>query len=132
MNKLLVKLFLFLFLFSKVYLEEIFIGEINISGLKSFKENILFINSGLYPKEKYDDINFVDASTDYYYIDWPLYQFHSAQGNSKKALYYLTAAYNHIPEDERKDYLTDDKRMEHLHKYYYIHEIIEEYNQHIR
>ena len=77
MNKLLVKLLLLLILFSKVYLEEIFIGEINISGLKSFKENILFINSGLYPKEKYDDINlnnkydlgepFVDYNSNGYY-----------------------------------------------------------------
>ena len=43
MNKLLAKLLLLLILFSKVYLEEIFIGEINIYGLKSFKENILFM-----------------------------------------------------------------------------------------
>ena len=37
-----------------------------------------------------------------------------------------------LKEDERNEFLQDDKRLEHLYKYYYIHEIIEEYNQHIR
>ena len=64
-------------LFSKVYLQDIFVDQINISGLKSLKENILFINAGLYPKEKYDDINsndkydfgepFVDNNSNGYY-----------------------------------------------------------------
>ena len=42
------------------------------------------------------------------------------------------AYYNHIPENEKTEYREDGKRMDHLHKYYYIYEIIEEYNQHIR
>ena len=67
-----------------------------------------------------------------YYLDWPLYQYHKSDGNATKAQQYLTDAYNHISEDERDEYLQDDKRLEHLYKYYYIHEIIEEYNQHIR
>ena len=77
MNKLLAKLFLLIVLFSKVYLQDIFVDQINISGLKSLKENILFINAGLYPKEKYDDINsndkydfgepFVDNNSNGYY-----------------------------------------------------------------
>jgi len=76
-NKLLAKLFLLIVLFSKVYLQDIFVDQINISGLKSLKENILFINAGLYPKEKYDDINsndkydfgepFVDNNSNGYY-----------------------------------------------------------------
>ena len=76
MNKLLTKLILLLLL-SNIYLEEIFIGEINTSGLINIKENILFINAGLYPKEKYNDINlnnkydfgepFVDTNSNGYY-----------------------------------------------------------------
>ena len=56
MNKLLIKLILLLLL-SPIYLEEIFVGEISVSGLNSIDENILFINAGLYPKEKYEDTN---------------------------------------------------------------------------
>ncbi len=84
--------------------------------------------------EKYyneDKINYKNG-TSYYYLDWPLYQYHKSDGNATKAQQYLTDAYNHISEDERDEYLQDDKRLEHLYKYYYIHEIIEEYNQHIR
>ena len=76
MNKLLTKL-LFLLLLSNAFLQDIFIGDINISGLNSIKENILFINTGLYPKEKYNDINlnnkydlgepFVDNNSNGYY-----------------------------------------------------------------
>ena len=44
----------------------------------------------------------------------------------------ITNNSNHIPENEKTDYREDEKRLDHLHKYYYIHEIIEEYNQHIR
>ena len=78
-----------------------------------------------------DDIKIADKSY-YYYVHWPLYQFNSANGNTNKALRYITDAYNHIPEEERKEYLQDDKRLDHLHKYYYIHKIIDEYNQNIR
>ena len=58
MSKLVIKLIISLVFFSEIYLEEIFIGDITISGLQSLKENSLFVNSGLYPKEKYDDTNF--------------------------------------------------------------------------
>ena len=34
--------------------------------------------------------------------------------------------------DEKNEYMKDENPMEHLHKYYYIHDIIEEYNRHIR
>ena len=78
-----------------------------------------------------DDIKIADKSQ-YYYVHWPLYQFNSANGNTNKTLRYITDAYNHIPEEERKEYMQDDKRLDHLHKYYYIHEIIEAYNQNIR
>ena len=66
------------------------------------------------------------------YIDFPLYKYYNAKGNTKKAQAYLTDAYNHIPENERTEYLKDDSRGKHLHKYFYIHEIIETYNQSIR
>ena len=82
-------------------------------------------------EKKYSYIDH-DENPIYYYTDWPLYQYYDANGNAKKTLKYLTDAYNHISEDERDEYLQDDKRLEHLYKYYYIHEIIEEYNQHIR
>ena len=84
-------------------------------------------------EKKYDGINdAIQNRSDYYYVHWPLYQFHSANGNTNKALRYITDAYHHIPEDERTEYLQDEKRMENLHKYYYIYEIIEAYNQNIR
>ena len=41
-------------------------------------------------------------------------------GNTKKALKYLNYAYDHIPDDEQREYLEDRKRMDHLYKYYYI------------
>jgi len=69
-----------------------------------------------------------DESVIYYYTDWPLYLYHKSEGNTNKAQKYLTDAYNHIPEDERTEYLEN----ENLPKYYYIHEIIEAYNQNIR
>ena len=73
-----------------------------------------------------------NRGTHYTYIDFPLYKYYLAKGNTKKAQAYLTDAYNHIPENERTEYLKDDSRGKHLHKYYYIHEIIEAYNQSIR
>jgi hypothetical protein len=82
-------------------------------------------------EKKYSTID-QDEGSIYYYTDWPLYLYHKFEGNTIKAQQYLTDAYNHISEDERDEYLQDDKRLEHLYKYYYIHEIIEEYNQHIR
>ena len=80
-------------------------------------------------EESYDKINFDDT---YYYTDWPLYLYHKSEGNTNKAQKYLTDAYNHIPEDERTEYLEDENRLERFHKYYYIHEIIDTYNQNIR
>ena len=68
----------------------------------------------------------------YFNITWPLYLYHKSEGNTNKAQKYLTDAYNHIPEDERKQYLEDNDRLKHLHQYYYIHEIIDTYNQNIR
>jgi tetratricopeptide (TPR) repeat protein len=86
--------------------------------------------------EKYyneDNINYDNMNrTAYYYIDWPLYQYHKSEKNTNKTQQYLTDAYNHIPEKEKTDYREDEKRLDHLHKYYYIHEIIEAYNQNIR
>ena len=81
-----------------------------------------------YSKEK---INY-NKSSPYIYIDFSLYKYYHAKGNTKKAQQYLTDAYMHIPENERTGYLQDDARSKHLHKYYYIHEIIETYNQSIR
>jgi len=84
--------------------------------------------------EKYyrnETINY-NRGTHYTYIDFPLYKYYHAKGNIKKAQQYLTDAYMHIPENERTGYLQDDARSKHLHKYYYIHEIIETYNQSIR
>ena len=84
--------------------------------------------------EKYyknETINY-NRSTPYTYLDFSLYKYYHAKGNTKKAQQYLTDAYNHIPENERTEYRKDDSRAKHLHKYYYIHEIIETYNQSIR
>ena len=67
-----------------------------------------------------------------YYTDWPLYQYYDANGNAKKALKYLNYAYDNIPDDEQREYLEDQKRMDHIHKYYYIHEINEAYHKFIR
>ena len=39
---------------------------------------------------------------------------------------------NHLIQEERKQYLEDNDRLKHLHQYYYIHEIIDTYNQNIR
>ena len=81
----------------------------------------------------YNDI-YDDTKKDknYYYVQWPLYQFHSANGNTNKALRYIADAYHHIPEDELTEYLQDERRLEHLYKYYYIHDMIEAYNKYIR
>ena len=68
----------------------------------------------------------------YAYIDYSLYKYYTAEGDTKKAQQYLADAYNHIPEEDRNEYLMDDNRLDYLHKYYYIHEIIETYNQNIR
>ena len=73
-----------------------------------------------------------DAGIIYYYTDWPLYLYHKSEGNTNKAQKYLTDAYNHIPEDERAEYLENENHLENLPKYYYIHEIIDTYNQNIR
>ena len=75
-------------------------------------------------EESYDKINFDDT---YYYTDWPLYLYHKSEENINKAQQYLIEAYNHIPIDERTEYLEDENRLEDFHKYYYIHEIIKEY-----
>ena len=81
-------------------------------------------------EEYYDKIDFDDIS--YYYTDWPLHLYHKSEENINKAQQYLIEAYNHIPEEERKQYLEDNDRLKHLHQYYYIHEIIDAYNQNIR
>jgi len=47
-------------------------------------------------------------------------------------LKYLNNAYDNIPDDEQREYLEDRKRMDHLYKYSYIHEINEAYNKYIR
>ena len=67
-----------------------------------------------------------------YYTDWPLYQYYDANGNAKKALKYLDYAHDNIPGDDQVEYLEDRKRMDHLYRYYYIHEINEAYNKYIR
>ena len=81
--------------------------------------------------KKYHDIDH-DGEIIYYYIDWPLYQYYDANGNAKKALKYLSYAYDNIPDDDQREYLEDRKRMDHIHKYYYIHEINEAYHKFIR
>tara|TARA_B100001146_G_C15995512_1_gene354450 strand:- start:340 stop:684 length:345 start_codon:yes stop_codon:yes gene_type:complete len=73
-----------------------------------------------------------DENPIYYYTDWPLYQYYDANGNAKKALKYLDYAHDNIPDDEQREYLEDRKRMDHLYKYYYVHEINEAYNRQIR
>ena len=78
-----------------------------------------------------DDIDYHDGSW-VYYIDWPLYLYHKSEENINKAQQYLIEAYNHIPIDERTEYLKDENHLKNLHKYYYIHEIIETYYQNIR
>ena len=79
-----------------------------------------------------EEVEYDGDGSESYYLDWPLYKYYNAKGNTEKANQYLTSAYNHLSEDERNEYLKDDSRGKHFHKYYYIHEIIEEYNQHIR
>jgi len=76
-----------------------------------------------------EEVEYDGDGSESFYLDWPLYKYYNAKGNTEKANQYLTSAYNHLSEDERNEYLQDDKRLEHLYKYYYIHEIIEEYNQ---
>ena len=78
--------------------------------------------------------SYIDHDEDpiYYYTDWPLYQYYDANGNAKKALKYINYAYENIPDDEQREYLEDRKRMDHLYRYYYIHEINEAHNKYIR
>ena len=82
-------------------------------------------------EKKYSTIDHDDDFI-YYYTDWPLYQYYDANGNAKKALKYLDYAHDNIPDDEQREYLEDRKRMDHLYKYYYVHEINEAYNRQIR
>jgi tetratricopeptide (TPR) repeat protein len=103
-------------------LSEYFINQIDSSRIHFAEVEKYFRN---------ETINYNRASH-YTYIDFPLYKYYHAKGNTKKAQEYLTEAYNHIPENERAKYFEDDSRSKHLHKYYYIHEIIETYNQSIR
>jgi hypothetical protein len=108
-------------------------AELSMLALSEFKAEQMDsakIHFNLVEK-KYHDIDH-DGGTIGYYTDWPLYQYYDANGNGKKALKYLNYAYDNIPEYERSEYLEDQKRMDHLYKYYYIHEIIEAYNQNIR
>ena len=108
-------------------------AELSMLALSEFKAGEIDsakIHFNLVEK-KYNDIDH-DEDPIYYYTDWPLYQYYDANGNGKKALKYLNYAYDNIPEYERSEYLEDQKRMDHLYKYYYIHEIIEAYNQNIR
>ena len=81
---------------------------------------------------KNDKIEYDGDGSDSYYIDWALYKYYNTKGNIANAEMYLTNAYNRISEDKINKYLNDSNRINNLHKYYYIHEIIEEYIQHIR
>ena len=81
---------------------------------------------------KNDKAEYDNNGTDSYYLDWPLYKYYNAKGNTEKANKYLTSAYNHISMEEKNKFLLDNDRLKNIHKYYYIHEIIDEYNQHIR
>ena len=119
--------YIFIYIYIQFIIKNIF-GTRNSRLLKEYKPFVKKINL---LEKKYSTID-QDESSIYYYTDWPLYLYHKSEGNTIKAQQYLTDAYNHISEDERDEYLQDDKRIEHLYKYYYIHEIIEEYNQHIR
>ena len=70
--------------------------------------------------------------SDSYYLDWPLYKYYNAKGNTEKANKYLTSAYNHISKEEKNKFLSDTDRTKNIHKYYYIHEIIDTHHQTIR
>jgi len=82
-------------------------------------------------EKKYSNIDHDEQAINYY-TDWPLYQYYDANRNAKKTLKYLNNAYDNIPDDEQRKYLEDRKRMDHLYKYYYVHEINEAYNRQIR
>ena len=79
-----------------------------------------------------EEVEYDGDGSESYYLDWPLYKYYNAKGNTEKANKYLTSAYNHILKEEKNKFLFDNDRLKNIHKYYYIHEIIEEYNQHIR
>jgi TolB-like protein len=81
---------------------------------------------------KNDKTEYDGDGSDSYYLDWPLYKYYNAKGNTEKATQYLMSAYNHISMEEKNKFLLDNDRLNNIHKYYYIHEIIDEYNQHIR
>ena len=81
---------------------------------------------------KNDKIEYDGDGSDSYYIDWALYKYYNTKGNIANAEMYLTNAYNRISEDKINKYLNDSNRINNLHKYYYIHEIIDTYNQTIR
>ena len=82
-------------------------------------------------EETYHNIDHGEDAINYY-TDWPLYQYYDANGNAKKALKYLNYAYDNIPDDDQREYLEDRKRLDHLYKYYYVHEFNEAYNRQIR
>ena len=79
-----------------------------------------------------EEVEYDGDGSESYYLDWPLYKYYNANGNAEKATKYLTSAYNHISKKEKNKFLSDTDRSKNIHKYYYIYEIIEEYNQHIR
>ena len=79
-----------------------------------------------------EEIEYDGDGSESYYLDWPLYKYYNAKGNTEKANKYLTTAYNHILMEEKNKFLSDTDRTKNIHNYYYIHEIIETYNQTIR
>jgi|GEM_PF-2319221 len=82
--------------------------------------------------ETIENINY-EYGASYYYNEWSLYQYYYTEGNTKKALQYLTDAYNNISEKERTAYLEDNNREKWMNsRYFYIHEIIDTYNRQIR
>ena len=79
-----------------------------------------------------EEIEYDGDGSKSYYLDWPLYKYYYAIGNTEKANKYLTSAYNHLSKDEKNKLLSDTDRTKNIHRYYYIHEIIDTYNQNIR
>jgi tetratricopeptide (TPR) repeat protein len=79
-----------------------------------------------------EEIEYDGDGSESYYLDWPLYKYYNAKGNTEKANKYLTTAYNHILMEEKNKFLSDTDRTKNIYKYYYIHEIIDTYNQTIR
>ena len=78
------------------------------------------------------EYEYAGDGSDVYYLDWPLYKYFFATGDMEKAEKYLKSAYNHLSIDERNKYLLDINHTENIHKYYYMHEIIDAYNQMMR